>query len=156
MEILISVENFEDGETAREINSPRSLESCLRSGLDPSELFPKPYGKFVTKKLTKEMVDIKFELSEKKRRERMMIVKAERNSIIQYAERHNQVMSYTAQMDSPDRMANTAKENVQVESAMFDMEERRVEALKKRQEKEISKIIEREQIMINLQQKIKR
>ena len=68
MEVLISVENFEDGETAREINSPRSLESCLRSGLDPSELFPKPYEKFISKKLTKEMVEIKYENFEKKRR----------------------------------------------------------------------------------------
>ena len=68
MEVLISVENFEDGETAREINSPRSLESCLRSGLDPSELFPKPYEKFASKRLTKEMVEIKLDNFEKKRR----------------------------------------------------------------------------------------
>lgn len=68
MEALISVENFEDGETAREINSPRSLESCLRSGLDPSELFPKTFEKFSTKNLTKEMVDIKLGNFEKKRR----------------------------------------------------------------------------------------
>ena len=68
MEIPISVENFEDGETAREINSPRSLESCLRSGLDPSELFPKAFEKFSCKNLTKEMVQIKLENFEKKRR----------------------------------------------------------------------------------------
>lgn len=68
MDVLISVENFEDGETAREINSPRSLESCLRSGLDPSELFPKAYERFASKKLTKVMIEIKHENYEKKRR----------------------------------------------------------------------------------------
>lgn len=68
MDVLISVENFEDGGTALEINSPRSLESCLRSGLDPSELFPKPYEKFASKGLTKEMVEIKLDNFEKKRR----------------------------------------------------------------------------------------
>lgn len=35
-------------------------------------------------------------------------------------------------------------------------EERRIEALKRRQEKELSKIVEREQIMATLQMKIKR
>lgn len=68
MDVLISVENFEDCGTALEINSPRSLESCLRSGLDPSELFPKPYEKFVSKGLTKEMIEIKLDNFEKKRR----------------------------------------------------------------------------------------
>ena len=68
MENLYSVLNFEDGNTAHEINSPRSLEACLRAGLDPSELMPKTRKEFVKKDLTDEMVDIKFQLFEKKRR----------------------------------------------------------------------------------------
>lgn len=67
MEILFSVENFEENDTYREINSPRTLEACLRAGLDPSELYPKPRKKFVSKKLTEEMIDTKFDLFEKKR-----------------------------------------------------------------------------------------
>lgn len=39
---------------------------------------------------------------------------------------------------------------------MIEMEERRIEALRRRQEKELSKIVEREQTMASLQQKIKR
>ncbi len=88
MEILFSVENFEEnGGSYREINSPRTLEACLRSGLDPAELFPKSRNAFNTKNLTKEMADIKYEAFEKKRLDKIAIVKQERNSIIHYAER---------------------------------------------------------------------
>ena len=68
MELLISIENFEDGENVREINSPRSLEACLRAGFDPKELYPKPRSSFRSKTLTKEMIDIKYETFEKKRK----------------------------------------------------------------------------------------
>lgn len=68
MEILFSVENFEEnGGTYREINSPRSLEACLRSGLDPAELYPRAKKEFMSKTLTDEMIDIKFRAFEKKR-----------------------------------------------------------------------------------------
>jgi len=69
MDILVSVDNFEDGGgNYREINSPRTLESCLRQGLDPSELYPRPRKNFFEKNMSKEMVDIKYDFFEKKRR----------------------------------------------------------------------------------------
>jgi hypothetical protein len=67
MEVLVSIENFEDGDNTREINSPRSLEACLRAGLDPSQLYPKPPEAFASKKLTKEMIEVKIDHFEKKR-----------------------------------------------------------------------------------------
>jgi hypothetical protein len=68
MDLVISIENFEESSgTYRDINSPRTLESCLRCGLDPAELYPKSRSFFVSKELTKEMVDIKRETFEKKR-----------------------------------------------------------------------------------------
>ena len=69
---LISVENFEDGIITREINSPRSLESCLRSGLDPSELHPKSFDRLGSKHLPQEMIDIKHDYFEKKRRGKIL------------------------------------------------------------------------------------
>ena len=69
---LISVENFEDGNVTREINSPRSLESCLRSGLDPSELHPKSFDRLGSKHLPQEMIDIKHDYFEKKRRGKIL------------------------------------------------------------------------------------
>ena len=69
MEVLISIENFEDASGKyREINSPRTLEACLRSGLDPSEVYPKPRGHLKEKGLTPEMLDIKYQAFQNKRR----------------------------------------------------------------------------------------
>lgn len=75
MDILVSVENFEEGGgNYREINSPRTLEACLRQGLDPTELYPRPRRHFVDKNMTKEMIDIKYEFFEKKRKGRLVLV----------------------------------------------------------------------------------
>ena len=67
METLISVLNFEQAEPGSEINSPRTLEACLRAGYDPSELLPKQRKHFKEKGLTDEMIDIKFQTFERKR-----------------------------------------------------------------------------------------
>jgi hypothetical protein len=68
MEVLISVENFEDATGKyREINSPRTLEACLRCGLDPTELYARPKGQFKEKGLTPEMLDVKYQTFQTKR-----------------------------------------------------------------------------------------
>lgn len=68
MEVLVTVDNFEQGAGSyREINSPRTLEACLRSGLDPSELYPRSKRFFREKNLTPEMLNIKFDTFERKR-----------------------------------------------------------------------------------------
>ena len=96
MEILFSVENFEENNgNYREINSPRTLEACLRSGLDPAELYPKSRAQFASKTLTKEMVDIKYDAFEKKRLDKINVVKAERNHIVMYAERKQIALNNT-------------------------------------------------------------
>ena len=97
MDLIISIDNFMDGGNYREVNSPRTLEACLRSGLDPSELAPKPRGAFVTKELTKTMVDAKFQLYEKKRQDKISTVTQERQSLIKFAMRKS-----ASQPGSPD------------------------------------------------------
>jgi hypothetical protein len=68
MEVLISVENFEEPNGRyREINSPRTLEACLRSGLDPTELYPRSKAEFKDANLSKEMLDIKYSAFQSKR-----------------------------------------------------------------------------------------
>jgi hypothetical protein len=88
MEILFSVENFEENAGAyREISSPRTLEACLRSGLDPAELYPKEKKEFLNKTYTTQMLDIKYSNFEKKRQDKIIAVKMERNSIVTYMEK---------------------------------------------------------------------
>lgn len=79
-------------------------EACIRSGLDPAELLSKPKSLFHAKSLTKEMIDIKYNAFEHKRKgsvkltcttpyltveipEKIALVKAERATIIQFMDR---------------------------------------------------------------------
>lgn len=100
MELIITIENFEDGGNVREINSPRTLEACLRSGLDPRELAPKPRGAFASKDLTKAMIDAKIQMFEKKRRDKINAVKQERDAIMKFAMRKSGTLS---QPNSPEK-----------------------------------------------------
>lgn len=111
------------------------------------------------------MIDIKCDAFEKKRQDKIRDVKKERTSIIKYTEKKFLQATGGSRPGSPNaaepetavdiaqtlRDAEAAKAN-----AMLEMEEKRIEALKRRQEKEISKIVEREQTLAELQQKIKR
>ena len=94
------------------------------------------------------MVDIKYDAFEKKRKDKIAVVKAERNTIIQYADRKMRITSET----SP--LKGTAQPEKVMDAA--DFEEMRMEALKRRQEKELNKIVEKEQEKVVLQLKIKR
>ena len=45
--MAVNIDNFLDEENEqRRINSPRTLEACLRSGVDPAELYPKDLEEF--------------------------------------------------------------------------------------------------------------
>ena len=94
------------------------------------------------------MIDVKFEAYENKRKDKIAVIKAERNSIIQYADRKLRISSETSPLKA------TAQPEKVMDAA--DFEEMRMEALKRRQEKELSKIIEKEQEKVQLQLKIKR
>lgn len=68
MDLIYSVDTFEDGNKAKLINSPRSLEACLRLGLDPIDLMPKPLTHFKDKNFTDEMIEMKYKYFEQKRK----------------------------------------------------------------------------------------
>ena len=66
MESIYTIHTFEDA--GREINSPRSLEACLRVGIDPSELGPRSVKSFARKGLEEDLVLKLHENFEKKRK----------------------------------------------------------------------------------------
>ncbi len=150
----MTIENFNEDGAVREINSPRTLEACLRVGLDPVELIPKSRNAFVSKDLTKQMIDIKYETFEKKRQDKIATVKAERSAIIQYTERKLKLQaSNTSNTNSIAAQLAAMKEAEA--SNLLEIEIKRMEALKKRQEKEMNKMIEKEKQSAALQLKIK-
>jgi len=87
---LYNIHNFESGEAPRTLNSPRSLEACLRAGLDPSELLRQERESFDERGITEKMCDMKFNAFERKRHEKIKMVKREREAIIAYMNKtHN-------------------------------------------------------------------
>ncbi len=67
MESLITILNFEEYHPV-EINSPRTLEACLRCGYEPTELITKQKKYFNSKDLNEEMITMKYEAFERKRK----------------------------------------------------------------------------------------
>ncbi len=148
MDVHYNVLNFEDENGCRPITSPRSVDACLKAGLVPNDLLPKPRKAFVRPNLTDEMIDIAFNLEEKKRKEYVMMVTDLRRGMLSQDE-----------LDRPDspgaaHAARLAAEAAARSNAMMEKEMKRAEALKRRQESEIAKMIEKETQAIELQKKI--
>ena len=87
MESLYSIDNFEDGDACHEINSPRTLEACLRNGLDPSELMPKSRKSLTRKYMSEEMIDLAVSQAQWKRGELLKVVKEERARLMSFAKK---------------------------------------------------------------------
>lgn len=138
------------------------------------------------KTLTDEMTDIKYKAFEKKRQgnfsillffaitlyliccicayifivDKIFAVREERTNLIQYTERKRLAASSRLGDSGPQAPLVTTKSPkelaAELSNTMLEQEEKRIEALRRRQEKELNKIIEREQTLAVLQQKIKR
>ena len=89
-EAIVDINNFISGNEYREINSPRSMEACLRQGLDPSELYPLEKESYRRKGMSDAMLDLAFANAERKRTNKLEDVKRERNAIIKYSMRASQ------------------------------------------------------------------
>ena len=151
MESLYSIDNFEDGDACHEINSPRTLEACLRTGLDPSELMPKSRKSLTRKYMSEEMIDLAVSQAQWKRGELLKVVKEERARLMSFAKKKAE----TAQ-PGPSAIAATEMSDEQKSNHMIAMEEKRMLALKKRQEKEIEKMIEKETQTVELQLRLQK
>lgn len=148
METLISILNFDDSGDGPEINSPRSLEACLRAGYDPQELMMKKKNRFKEHGLTEEMIDIKYNQFERKRSEKIAAVVKEREAIIAYQEKFNKYGTKESSFDNEDPNKNV--------DHMLELEAKRMENVRRRQEKELQKIVQKEQNMAVLQAKLAR
>ncbi len=89
-ESVVNINNFINGNEYNEINSPRTMEACLRQGIDPSELYPQDKESFRTKGMSDGMLNLAFSNAERKRISKIEDVKKERNAIIKYSTRPSQ------------------------------------------------------------------
>ena len=92
---VISLDNADFSKKSQIINSPRSLEACLRVGVDPYELYKLNMDEFKkkypdVKKLSQELLKYRYEAEEKFRDETVKQVVAERNKIIEEENKKNE------------------------------------------------------------------
>lgn len=151
MEKLYSIENFDRGGQCKNINSPRSLEACLRTGIYPAEFRLRDRKSFPRKNLTPEMIDLQYNSYLSQRDMKIQMVTHERKKIIAYAQAK---ANFKANYDDEDAPTFANVTTVDKTSVMVELEMKRIEALKRRQEKDLAKTIEKEQMAVTLQLKI--
>ncbi|GMI06510.1 hypothetical protein TrLO_g11817 [Triparma laevis f. longispina] len=189
MNEIYSILNFEAGERPRVPNSPRTLEACLRSGIAPESLLPKPLKDFKQKGIPLARDGVaraKYEHYEMRRQERIQIINTERVSICQYLSavksggamdeamlskktnfnvtmNETKVVTATVKFDPSKSTKSNAvasptgalkSKAAELKSSMLENEMKRFESMKRRQEKEIKRIVANEKQMGELQRKL--
>ena len=130
-------------ERGTKLTSPRSLEACLRCGIEPEELLPQDLESFIPKglerdDLEREAAQIRYNHFENLRQKKVKMTLAEYNNICK---------EYAMRSPGTGREAKDVEEEYAklkeeaVDSTMVEMEERRLERIKQRQEKEIQSLL---------------
>lgn len=142
-------------EIGTHLTSPRSLEACLRCGVEPVELLPKEKESFIIGKSEVEVDagEIRYDRFEEQRLHKLKLVRKEYKNVCEEDDMENSVLMLkrqgeekTSEEDEMQKVKNEA-----VDSTMVALEERRLERIKLRQEKEIKSMIEMESKMAELQ-----
>jgi hypothetical protein len=102
-DITVDINNYIDGNEYKEINSPRTMEACLRQGVDPSDLYPRDKESYRRKGMTSDMLDLAYANAERKRDTMIEEVKKERKALIKFSMRPSQ-----SQPGSPAKGVETA------------------------------------------------
>ena len=127
---LISIENFDQESTEPPyLTSPRSLEACRRTGIDPVELIVRPREMYLRGKVTKVERDVAkqtFKHDEERRLEKIQTVKAARLLLIE---------------DRKNRPAE-AHTRPKVDSSLVEREKEELARLSRKQELEILQMVE--------------
>lgn len=117
--------------------SPRSVDACCRLGIDPIELQYKPLHAFRKPGEDSELCQIRFEHHEELRRERLGALVEERKRLIE--EGGGGSVRPAGRVGLP-----ATGDKRRVKSAMLEKEHARLEALKRRQEKDLQQMIQYE------------
>ena len=172
---LVTLENVEDLGRNAVINSPRSLESCLRLGIDTCELVTKDITDFRQRFVPETVSKIKHEHYEKRRTESLNEAKRERKMIIAAVQReadeeaaaglaasdsvphfgeHHKNGRVAKSASAPDLVSQTMsaqdKELVRRTEQMLEQERARLRKAKARQAAEIKSILDHETYLVQL------
>ncbi|KAH9092410.1 hypothetical protein LEN26_018403 [Aphanomyces euteiches] len=154
----------------RRPTSPRTLEACLRSGIEPSEIEPKKLEDFLNKmkktdEVEREAAQIRFHHFEEGRQAKIQLLKKERQKLIDSGFTSSPIYSKTPSPKKPQEFHHSPRDIspfdvfnhppedklVVTDSTMVELEETRFNAMKVRQEREIANLIEMENKMAEIQ-----
>ena len=113
--------------------SPHSVQACLNLGLDPSELYQRPLEHFQEKGLAPELAQLKFDKYEELRMKKIQRAQEERQTLI----------AQEKEGSGPKRKSGGGGSVAvagEMGTNMVEVERRRLEAVKRRQEKEIQQM----------------
>uniref|UniRef100_A0A7S1XQ95 Uncharacterized protein n=1 Tax=Phaeomonas parva TaxID=124430 RepID=A0A7S1XQ95_9STRA len=158
MQRTYSIEDFEQPDGCVPINSPRTQEACLRVGISAHELMPVDESFYRVENDTEASLTLKREHYQRKRDQKIEMVREQRNHIIEFLETQN--MGLRAEQPVGVTLPATIKKESASETAakaqaqMVDLERKRFASMVKRQKKELDRLVENEKIMMMQQQKI--
>ena len=129
--------------------SPRTLEACLHRGLTIEELQPRDEKTFRRGMESAEFTHRRYEFFEKRRQDKIALVKSRRNDLVKKSERY----------EGPGGLSTGEKraleEAAKQKAATIEIERKRVESIKRKQQQEIARIIEKEKVLTNMQEHLK-
>lgn len=151
----INLVNF-DPNGSKKINSPRSLEACRRQGIDPGELFvlKKAQIKKANKGAHPKVLELRTQHYEEKRKEKIRILTEEREAVIQ--DEDNDVILFdktSGHFKSVHRSMMTSASNFANESVILDREKKQMEAMQKKQKKELDQMMQNKKLMEEREEK---
>lgn len=135
------------GSNATEPTTPRSVEACLRMGIDPAELRHIPFEDFLRHERGQaDLANLLYTSAEKLRQERLTLLVEERQRLVE-AETKLRVGRGAAQP------ATNGAEFAAASSTAVDLEAKRLEVMKRRQERELEQMLSFELARKSLQDK---
>lgn len=121
-------------------NSPRSIEACFRLGIDPVELQFHPIEFYRRVGEDEEVAEIRYEKCENSRQERIAALIQERKALIEsnWDPSSNRRRPHSSASHHPNKSEDAHA------SSMVEKERQRLEAMKRRQEKEMQQMVQHE------------
>ena len=152
---VVTLDNFIELGKNAVINSPRSIEACLRLGLDTAALVPKNVADYSGMFVPEFVANVKWEHAEQRRTEALNEAIAERRTIIAATTASSGIghsASAPALTNHNGGMSNQDIELAKRTEQMLEQERARLRKAKTRQQAEIKSILDHETYLVKLHQ----
>ena len=142
---LISLDNCDFSNKSNVLNSPRSIEACLRLGIERAELYQLSMDEFKkkypeVKNLSDELIKLRYDAEEKFRNDTIKQAQEERNKIINENEKNKK--NENKENNNNDEQPQNKDDDIAKWEKLVENEKKGIEKIKKRQRQNIESLIE--------------